>query len=149
MSHRYSAVLCNRELLHFYLDRLGIIEVGTEIHEELWHPGGHIVGTGQDTGAEPQDAGVALHQVCKDRASTHIIEKHQQQNPWHCRDLQLCRNPESSTDMNLRTSRWVLFPYSESQIHACTFNFFTLFSNSNLSATAGHFINISNELPSL
>lgn len=123
MSHRYSSVFRNRELLHFYLNRLGIIEVGTEIHEELWHPGGHIIGTGQDTGTEPQDAGVALHQVCKNRASTYIIKENQQLTPWHCRDLQLCRNPESSTDMNLWTSRSILLPYSESQIHSHTFNF--------------------------
>lgn len=49
---------------YFYLDGLRVVEVGAEVHEELWHPGGDVVGAGQDAGAEPQHTRVALHQIC-------------------------------------------------------------------------------------
>lgn len=99
--------------------------MGTEIHEELWHPGGHIVGTGQDTGAEPQDASVALHQVCKNRASTHITKENQQQPPSTA-ETSSSGEIQSSTDINLRTSRLGPLPYSESQMHSRIFNFLHL-----------------------
>lgn len=52
---------------HSYLDGLRVVEVSAQVHQQLGHPGGHVVGAGQDAGAQAQDAGVAPHQVCQER----------------------------------------------------------------------------------
>lgn len=35
-----------------HLNGLCVVEVGTEVHEQLWHPGGHIIRAGQNAGTE-------------------------------------------------------------------------------------------------
>ena len=47
-----------------YLDGLCVVEVGAQVHQQPGHPGGHVVGAGQDAGAQAQDARVAAHQIC-------------------------------------------------------------------------------------
>lgn len=46
-----------------YLYGLRVVEVSAQVHQQLRHPGGHIVGAGEDAGAQAQDAGVTPHQV--------------------------------------------------------------------------------------
>lgn len=47
-----------------HLDGLWVVEMVTQLHQNLRHPVWDIVGAGEDAGAEAQHAGVAPHQVC-------------------------------------------------------------------------------------
>ncbi len=46
-----------------YLYRLCVVEVGTQVHEDLGHPGGHIIRAGQDASTQTQYTCMSLHKV--------------------------------------------------------------------------------------
>lgn len=50
-----------------YLYGLRVVEVSAQVHQQLGHPGGHVVGAGEDAGAQAEHAGVTPHQVCGNR----------------------------------------------------------------------------------
>lgn len=50
-----------------YLYRLRVVEVSAQVHQQLGHPGGHVVGAGEDAGTQAQDASVTPHQVCREQ----------------------------------------------------------------------------------
>lgn len=52
----------------FYLDWLRVIQVCTEIHKELGHPGGNIVRTRKNTSTQSQHPSMAFDQLCKENS---------------------------------------------------------------------------------
>lgn len=61
-----------------YLNGLCVIKMGTQVHEELWHPRGHVIGAGEDASTQPQHPSMAPHQVCThmNRACIKQVKSH-------------------------------------------------------------------------
>lgn len=58
-----------------YLYGLRVVEVSAQVHQQLGHPGGHVVGAGEDAGAQAQNASVTPHQVCGNRGNRETYQK--------------------------------------------------------------------------
>lgn len=58
-----------------YLYGLRVVEVSAQVHQQLGHPGGHVVGAGEDAGAQAEHAGVTPHQVCGNRGEKRLVVK--------------------------------------------------------------------------
>lgn len=52
-----------------YFYGLCVIEVSAQVHQQLGHPGGHIIRAGEDTCAQPENPSMTPHQVYKNTMS--------------------------------------------------------------------------------
>jgi len=54
-----------QSFLHSHLNGLGVIEVSTQVHQQLGHPGGHIIWARENTSTQPKNTSMAPHQVSR------------------------------------------------------------------------------------
>lgn len=95
-----------------YLYGLRVVEVSAQVHQQLGHPGGHVVGAGEDAGAQTEDAGVTSHQVCGNRGK--------RGNDGKCQ-VQFLIGGSYWLDGNSRTDWLLLGPQIDSRLFVLAF----------------------------
>lgn len=50
---------------HTYFNGLCVIEVSTQVHQQLGHPGGDVIWARKNASTQPENTSMAAHQVCK------------------------------------------------------------------------------------